>query len=100
MAEKTCEQCGRVFEAKRSTARFCSSSCRIKAHRAKVPIMPAVVPAPFPMASFNEVAEAVGKAREVSNEFAQLSVSAPQPLRPGCRRIGEAITRAIDDEEW
>lgn len=29
-----CEQCGKEFEAKRETARFCSSTCRSKSLRA------------------------------------------------------------------
>ena len=29
-----CEQCGNVFEAKRSTARFCSAKCRVAFNRA------------------------------------------------------------------
>lgn len=100
MAIVVCEECGKQFEARRSTARFCSSRCRVRHHRAKEPIMPAARPAPLPDSSFEDVAEAVGQARAVSNSFAILSESAPRPLRPGCRRIGEAITRAIEDEEW
>jgi hypothetical protein len=30
-----CERCGSVFEAKRSTARYCSTACRVAAHRAR-----------------------------------------------------------------
>ena len=30
-----CAQCGWLFEPKRSTARFCSTTCRVKAHRIK-----------------------------------------------------------------
>jgi len=29
-----CEVCGEAFEAKRRTARYCGSPCRLKAHRA------------------------------------------------------------------
>jgi hypothetical protein len=32
-----CQQCGAEFEAQRSSARFCSASCRYRAHRAKQP---------------------------------------------------------------
>jgi hypothetical protein len=28
-----CQQCGKRFQPKRSTARYCSSTCRVKAHR-------------------------------------------------------------------
>lgn len=29
----TCKACGREFEARRSTARFCSTRCRVANHR-------------------------------------------------------------------
>jgi hypothetical protein len=31
----TCAHCGANFEAKRTTARYCSTRCRVAAHRAK-----------------------------------------------------------------
>ena len=64
------------------------------------PVAPPSAPAPLPPATFDDVAAAVDDARAVSNAFARLSTSAPRQLRPGCRRIGQAITRAIEDEEW
>lgn len=33
---KACETCGEMFFVKRSTARFCSTKCRVAAHRSKV----------------------------------------------------------------
>jgi hypothetical protein len=33
MALRTCENCGRQFEAVRSSRRFCSASCRVNAHQ-------------------------------------------------------------------
>lgn len=30
----SCQACGRAFEAKRHTAKFCSSACRVRAHTA------------------------------------------------------------------
>jgi endogenous inhibitor of DNA gyrase (YacG/DUF329 family) len=33
---ETCPVCGKVFLPKRSTARFCSTTCRVKAHRTKL----------------------------------------------------------------
>lgn len=35
-----CEYCGAAFEAKRSTARYCSPACRLKAHRSGVSVSP------------------------------------------------------------
>lgn len=31
----TCEHCGKSFEAKRVTAKYCSDRCRVRAHRWK-----------------------------------------------------------------
>jgi hypothetical protein len=36
-----CSECGRAFTPRCSTARFCSSSCRLRRHRASRPAMPA-----------------------------------------------------------
>ena len=102
MTAKVCATCGQVFEAKRSTAKYCSDRCRKKAYKASMrqPVVPAGKPAPIPSATFDDVAAALDGARSLSNRFAQLSTSAPRPLRPGCARISQAITRAIKDEEW
>lgn len=35
-ARGACESCGRPFEAKRSTARYCGPTCRSRAHRRRV----------------------------------------------------------------
>ena len=32
---KDCEHCGKSFEVQRSSAQFCSSTCRVAAHRHK-----------------------------------------------------------------
>jgi len=36
MVDRTCQQCGRSFEVKRRSARFCSERCRKAAQRAGV----------------------------------------------------------------
>jgi hypothetical protein len=30
--QRACDQCGRPYEAQRATSRFCSTSCRVRAH--------------------------------------------------------------------
>lgn len=97
---KACEECGKLFEATRSTARFCSERCKKRAQRKKQPIPPAAEPSPALPATFEDVAAALNQARALSNTFARLSATAPRQLRSGCERIGQAITRAINDEEW
>jgi hypothetical protein len=34
MIAMSCQACGRAFEAKRQTAKFCTSACRVRAHQA------------------------------------------------------------------
>ena len=38
--EMACYECGEVFEAKRDTARYCSTRCRTRAHRKRKTNMP------------------------------------------------------------
>lgn len=33
--QKVCQECGQMFSAKRSTARFCSTACRVNFNRNK-----------------------------------------------------------------
>lgn len=97
---KICACCGKPFEAKRSTARFCSDRCRNRNHyigRAVIPDEPAEV---FVPESFDDVADALQDARRVSNTLARLSHTGPRQLRAGCQRIADAIALAIRKEEW
>ncbi len=95
-----CKSCQREFEAKRSTAQFCSDRCRQRWHRRMAPIVPEN-PAPVErQATMEDVLSAVGDARRVSNNMMQLSECAPRSLRPGCARIATAIALAIAEEEW
>ena len=100
MFVKTCAWCGETFTTKRSNAKYCCDRCRKDAHEH---------PGHEPMgsetidvhdASVSTVHAALMRARTVSNDLAALSVAAPVQLRAGCRRISEAIARAIDEEGW
>jgi hypothetical protein len=45
---RTCEACRRPFETSSRKARFCSSSCRGKAHRSGTRLNPAAIVTPLP----------------------------------------------------
>jgi len=51
---RSCEQCGAPFEARRSTARFCSPACQKRAKRAEVK-----EPAPVARVEAGSIADAV-----------------------------------------
>lgn len=101
-----CCECGKAFEARRSDARFCSEKCkkRAKRRRDRARVRTAVLKSdPLPQIepeTYDDVADALDDARRVSNRFGQLAFSAPSPVRPGCSRISEAITGAIEREGW
>ena len=106
MAVKICEECGKGFEAKRSDARYCSKKCKTRAYRKRkgverrIVVKPGRPLPPLPTDTYDDVVDAIDDARRVSNEFNRLACTAPAPVRPGCARIGYAITAAIEREEW
>lgn len=53
--KKVCEVCGKEFEAKRSTARYCSGACRLKASRVSVTESPLSVTSDEPLSVTNEL---------------------------------------------
>jgi len=106
VAVKICRECGRAFESRRSDAVFCSEKCKKRAKRRRdaaqrrTALVPGEPLPPMPSDSYDDVAEAIDDARRVSNRFGQLAYSAPEPCRPGCARISDAITGSIEREGW
>lgn len=99
---KTCAYCGQLFRTESHKARFCSTRCRVAAHRRKkrdAPIVPSAQIKP-PPGTVDDVRLAVGMARTASNDLARLAGTAPWQLRPGCHRISRAISDAVDAEGW
>ena len=45
---RVCEQCGKRYELRRSSSRFCSPACRQRAHRKRLSVTLSVTPAPAP----------------------------------------------------
>lgn len=45
--QRSCDACGQPYEAKQKRSRFCSTNCRVKAHRGQVTAGPTAV-APVP----------------------------------------------------
>lgn len=57
---RSCDECGKPYEARRSTSRFCSSSCRVRAHGDR----PRVVSVPTASLPGNAVAVARAQLEE------------------------------------
>lgn len=72
--KKKCDSCGNSFEAKRSTAKYCSGRCRVQAQRKPGVPVTAVTPLPRP-------------------------VPAAEPEGSGLTSVASAELRAVDREQ-
>lgn len=99
---KKCIVCGQIFHAKRSSAKYCSNTCRVRAYRSGVPQPPEHPPiiAQRTEDEVEDLALLIGEARQLSGAFIAQSKSAPLPLRAKCSRVGNGIRAALEREEW
>ena len=99
---KKCILCGQTFHAKRSSAKYCSSGCRVRAYRSGVPQLPEQPPI-IPQQTEDEVedlAVLISEARQLSGAFIQQANSVPVPLRAKCARVGTGIRESLEREDW
>lgn len=95
---KKCEVCGREFKAQRSTARFCSVTCRSRAHRGyeyKGELQP---PAASAARSEDEVFEVVQRAHVVASDMSRASMMTASPLCIHLRRAAKKMEDALRGE--
>lgn len=99
---KKCVICGQQFHAQRSSAKYCSTRCRVQAHRGVVPMHPD--DPPVIVERTNDVVEdaalLVNEAHQLSSAFIQQSNAVPLPLRAGCERIGTSLHASLEREGW
>lgn len=90
---KRCESCGREFQAKRSTARFCCSTCRSHAHRGYPYQGELQPPAANASMSDDEVLDVICRAHAAASDMSRASLMTPAPL---CLRLREAARKMED----
>lgn len=78
---KTCEFCGRRYEAKRKTSKYCSDMCRSSAYRENK----CVISAPA----------AIQQTRETMHLLDVLSVSGPDHYKAICAHLSRRIADAL-----
>lgn len=102
--EKICPVCGRMFEAQRKTAVFCSGACRNKHWRAKgireIPSEARASVGAVRADSIAALAQMVVETRALGEGFIECSYLVPLRLRAGCFRVGTAILQALEEESW
>ena len=98
-----CEWCGKEFEPKGTgrRPRFCSSACRLRAHREESGAIaldaPPVPPAPRRVTD-HEIAGAVVQARGAQATFDAGRKAGPRALRALCDRLAEGIGEVLGRE--
>jgi hypothetical protein len=105
--ERSCEFCGRSYEAQRSSSRFCCSSCRVRAHVGETPASDVGVdaavtalPAPAAVAGAVEAAtrKALEKAGRVDTPLGQAALLLARDLdvsRPGATAAKAAVVKQL-----
>lgn len=99
---KACIVCGQTFHAQRSSAKYCSGKCRVRAHRSGIPYPPDQPPL-IPDRTEDEVedmAVLINEARQLSGAFIQHANAVPLPLKAKCSRIGREIGSMLEREGW
>ncbi len=90
---KRCEICGREFAARRSTARFCSATCRKRNARGYAYSGKLLPPLPSCAMSDDEVLDVVKSAHDAASDLSRASMMTRYPL---CESLGSAA-KGIED---
>ena len=94
-----CEICGREFNAQRSTARYCSATCRSRAARGYAYTGELQTPTPSASMTEDEVLEVVQRAHAVASDLSRASMLTTAPLCLRLRRAAKRIEDALRGEE-
>lgn len=89
--------CGREFEAKRSTARYCSGACRVRACRGYATTEPQAPNVTLSL-SREEVLEVVDRAHISAEDMSRASLATPAPLCHQLGRCAKAFETALRRE--
>lgn len=95
---KKCEICGQEFKAQRSTARYCSATCRSRAARGYAYAGELQSPSPSVSMTDDEVLEVVQRAHTASSDLSRASMLTSSPLCLRLRRAAKKIEDALRGE--
>lgn len=95
---KRCEICGREFTAQRSTAKYCSDTCRKRKERGYAYTGELASPAPSARMSVDEVNEVVQRAHVAVSDMSRASMLTTAPLCLKLRRAAKKMEDALRGE--
>jgi hypothetical protein len=98
--ERACDLCGSSYEAQRSTSRFCSPSCRVRAHQrgldvpsSSADVVATLSPEPQPAVDLVEAATvaALEEVERLETPLGRLAVSLAHRVDNSQRETGQAV---------
>lgn len=92
---RRCEVCGIPYEAKRSTSRFCSATCRQRANRESAP--QTMMEAGRNM-DLNEIHAVVLNAYDVAQDLSRAAQATEAPLSHALTRVANVMITALKAE--
>lgn len=96
---KRCEICGREFAAQRSTAKYCSATCRKRKQRGYAYLGELEPPAPSAVMTQDEVLALVQQAHCVASDLSRASMMTAAPLCLSLKSVAEKIEEALRGED-
>ena len=94
----TCEICGIEFECRRSTARFCSDRCRIRAFRGKTAVKPSKIELKREFLDENGISAVVSRAHGTVDDLSRASALTPAPVCRSFRNVARKLADALEKE--
>ena len=95
---KRCEICGKEFDARRSTARFCSSTCRSRSYRAYAYYEKHGKCHRSVSMSDDSVLEILNRAHTVASDLSRASMMTTAPLCLSLKKVSKKIEDALREE--
>lgn len=95
---KRCVICGAEFEAKRSTAKYCSNRCRLMAQRGQAFVGEVSAPDVRLSMTEEEVLSVIERAHEAASDLSRASMLTPSPLCLKLRRVSKKLEDSLESE--
>lgn len=99
MPARSCDYCGKVYTAQRSTSKFCSATCRSKARHFRQGEPFFLDPAkPDRQLDEREVLSVVMQAHQCASDMSRASRCTQQPLAGALLRVAVRFEDALESE--
>lgn len=95
---RRCVICGAEFQAKRTTAKYCSNRCRHMAQRGQAFTGELRAPDVRLSMTDDEVLAVVGQAHSVASDLSRAAMMTPSPLCLKLQRVSKRLEDALERE--